>query len=47
MIPISVTSQGDEIARGQSSADPLGRDLLRSPPYCRSPDLLSESGPQD
>jgi hypothetical protein len=28
MIPISVTSQGDEIARGQSSADPLGRDSL-------------------
>jgi hypothetical protein len=38
-----MTSQGAEIARGQSSADPLGGDLLRSPPYCH-PDLVSESG---
>jgi len=37
MIPILMTSQGDEIARGQSSADPLGRDPLRSRPYRRSP----------
>jgi hypothetical protein len=29
MIPISMTSQGDdEIARGQGSADPLGRESL-------------------
>jgi hypothetical protein len=46
MIPISVTSQGDEIARGQSSADPLGRDPLDRG-LLAAPDLLSESGPQD
>jgi hypothetical protein len=46
MIPISVTSQGDEIARGQSSADPLRRDPFDSG-LVAAPDLLSESGPQD